>query len=214
MDKIVIITSYIEAPEFLCKYTKYNNYIICADGGYDIALKHNIVPDLLIGDFDSLQGTLPEDIEKKVFPPEKDYTDLELAVRYCRTLDASHVEIAGGLGGRLDHTVANIQILSQYSDFFDSLVIRDGKNKCFILNGSETSHINIPAEDDSYLSIFSLSEECEGVTFTGVKYPLENHTLTRTFPLGVSNEFKEKSAFLSIKKGTLLVVISKNCQES
>ena len=125
-------------------------------------------------------------------------------------LKASHVEIWGGIGGRLDHTVANLQLLSCYAEQFRSLSMHDGQNRCFVLNAKGTQKsITIPQEKDCYLSLFSLSETVQGLTAKGVKYPLQNHTLTRTFPLGVSNEFKQKEAFLSLEKGSLLIVLAK-----
>ena len=85
----------------------------------------------------------------------------------------------------------------------------DGMNKCFILDSKKLSNFVIPREKNSYLSVFSLSEESVGVSISGAKYPLQNHTLTRNFPLGVSNEFKQKNTVISIKDGILLIVISK-----
>ena len=120
------------------------------------------------------------------------------------------MEIWGGIGGRLDHTVANLQLLSCYAEQFSSLSMHDGQNRCFVLNAKGTQKsITIPQEKDCYLSLFSLSENVQGLTAKGVKYPLQNHTLTRTFPLGVSNEFKQKEAFLSLEKGSLLIVLAK-----
>ena len=207
MNKIIIITSYIEFSDFLTDADFSDDYVICTDGGFDIAAEYGITPNLLLGDFDSIKSSIPTDANIEKYPPEKDFTDLEIAVKKAAELKASDVEIIGGIGGRLDHTVANLQILSHYSSLFDRLVIYDGKNKCFIAKIGTTS---IPYEHNSYISIFSLSEQCEGITFENVKYPLENHRLTRNFPLGVSNEFKNrKSASLSVKSGTLLTVIAK-----
>lgn len=209
LKKTIILTSYIDFEISFCDEITEDGYVIAIDGGYDIAQKNHIGVDLLMGDFDSVSTKLPDDIETIHFNPEKDFTDLELALKKSVELGMESVLILGGIGGRLDHTVANIQLLSCYSSSFDSLVMKDGRNKCFILSDRRSRSITIPVEDDSYLSLFSLSEECCGVTIENVKYPLRDHTLTRNFPLGVSNEFKEKDAVLSISDGTLLVVVSK-----
>lgn len=214
-ENIVIITSYIDVPfdmkQALSQIT--DPFVICTDGGFDLAKQFGITPHLLLGDLDSIQSEIPANLPLKTFPPEKDYTDLELAIQTAVEQEASHVEIWGGIGGRLDHTVANLQLLSRYSDSFQSLHIRDGQNTCFVLNADPAKNapktLTISRESDCYLSLFSLSETVEGLTARGVKYPLENHTLTRTFPLGVSNEFKQKEAFLSLEKGSLLVVLAK-----
>ena len=209
MSKTVIITSYIEFSLNLGEYIDSDDFIICADGGYDEAARCGIVPDLIMGDFDSLSCDLPDNIATVRFSPEKDYTDLDLALKYCKEHSKKNVCIIGGNGGRLDHTVANLQLLSCYSNYFDSLILQDGRNKCFVISSISAHETTIPSEPDSYLSIFSLSGTCMIRSFTGVKYTLADYTLTRNFPLGVSNEFTSENAVLSIENGTLLVVISK-----
>ncbi len=209
MNNLVIITSFLESNLDLNAIIDHSDYTICIDGGYDIAYKYDITPDLLMGDFDSIDSPLPENVPTEHFPPEKDYTDLELALKKAVELKATNVTIIGGIGGRLDHTFANIQLLSSYTDNFSCLEMHDGNNKCFVLNSTQAQGIKIFSEEDSYISLFSLSAKCTGVSFQGVKYPLDDATLTREFPLGVSNEFKNKEAALSIKDGTLLVIISK-----
>ena len=209
MNNLVIITSFLESKFNIKSMILPSDYVICTDGGYDIAQTYDLTPNLLMGDFDSIESPLPSDINIERFPPEKDYTDLELALKKAMELNADNVTIIGGIGGRLDHTFANIQLLSSYTNNFTSLTLVDGKNKCFVLNDNQSQGITIPQEDGSYISLFSLSAKCTGVTFQGVKYPLDNAELTREFPLGVSNEFVKKEAALSVKDGTLLVIISK-----
>ncbi len=208
--KVIIITSYIDYPLDYKISKNDSSFIICTDGGYDIALKNKIKPNLILGDLDSIQSKVPDNISIQKFNPEKDFTDLELAVKTASDMGFTDLEIWGGIGGRLDHTIANIQIISGYSSKFSSLIMKDGRNKCFILYGNENKKNYISKEAESYISLFSLSEKCTGVTIQNVKYPLTNHTLTNTFPLGVSNEFTEKEAVLSVKDGILLVIISKS----
>lgn len=209
MSKAVIITSFIEGILNIKALIDSENYVICTDGGYDIAVSQGIQPHLLLGDFDSIRSPLPENIEIKRFKPEKDYTDLDLAMRLACERGYDELLILGGIGGRLDHTIANLQLLSHYDSCFKSLVMMDGRNKCFIIDSKKFSKIVIQKERNCYLSLFSLSEKATGICIDGAKYPLKNHTLTRTFPLGVSNEFTEKNTVVSITDGTLLAVISK-----
>ncbi|MDO4545848.1 MAG: thiamine diphosphokinase [Bacillota bacterium] len=211
MKKLLIITSYVEYPVDISSRISPDHHILCTDGGYDIAVKLGLRPDILVGDFDSIMSPVPGDIEIKRFNPEKDYTDLQLALETAVESGFDAVEIYGGMGGRLDHTVANLQIMSQYSDSFAHLTMFDGRNQCFILNGAPVSFSKIPRREGCYLSLFSLSESCI-VTVSGVKYTLTDHLLTRSFPLGVSNEFCQKEAALQVKDGTLLVVISKDAR--
>ncbi|MGI6767437.1 MAG: thiamine diphosphokinase [Lentihominibacter sp.] len=206
--KVLIITSYIDSPLHLNDIAESCDYIICTDGGINIAEKYGITPDLLLGDFDSFKGELPTDTEVLHFSPEKDYTDLELAVMEALSRGACEIEIAGGIGGRLDHTIANIQILMNYSRHCP-VTIRDGRNHCLVLHGP-CDIFEIEAVENSYLSLFSLSECCTGVYASGVRYPLSDHTITSTYPLGVSNEFRDDKATLSLGGGSMLIVISKN----
>ncbi len=205
---MIIITSYIENSFDMKASVSSGDFIICTDGGYDIARKEGICPNLLIGDFDSIKSDTPADIRTERFAPEKDFTDLELALKIAVETDSKTAEIWGGMGGRLDHTIANIQLLAKYTAFFSSLIMKDGCNSCFAVYGGDDLHIEIPASDGCYISLLSLTEKCCGVCIDGVKYPLSDHTLVNTFPLGVSNEFAKEKAVLSLKSGTLLIVIS------
>lgn len=208
MNKTIIITSYMENSVYFDFNLSPDDYVICTDGGYDIALQHGIKPDLLLGDFDSINAPLPGDVKTLKFNPEKDFTDLDLALKYASELPNNIVEIWGGIGGRFDHTIANVQLISSYCNNFKKLTVMDGKNKYFCINSAAETEVNIQAEQDTYLSLFSLSETVV-VSASGVKYPLNKHTLKRIFPLGVSNEFTSETATLRIEKGTLLIVLSK-----
>ena len=84
-------------------------------------------------------GALPGDIEIKRFKPEKDFTDLELAIKTAVESEFTELEIIGGMGGRLDHTVANLQLLFHYDMYFEKLVMLDGMNECFILDSKKTA---------------------------------------------------------------------------
>ena len=208
-SRAVIITSYVEKLPDTDALIDERDYIICADGGYDIALGCGIRPDMLLGDFDSTELSPPEDMDIKEFSPEKDYTDLDLAIKTAAEAGFDELLILGGIGGRLDHTVANLQLLYRYDSLFDSLTMMDGLNRCFIVDSKKDGSVTLPYEKDSYLSVFSLSETSRGVTIKGAKYNIDDHTLTRNFPLGVSNEFADANAVISVKDGTLLIVISK-----
>ena len=220
--KVLIITGGNIDDDFAFSFLSDKNYdeVIAVDGGLAFvdraqAVLQNFKLTHLVGDFDTIASDIlekyihQEDICVHQYVPEKDYTDLELALKKAMDLNAKNAIIIGGIGGRLDHTIANIQLLANYTEYFNELIMMDGRNKCFVLNSTQKTGIDISADSDSYISLFSLSEQCSGVSISGVKYPLNDHTLTNTFPLGVSNEFKEKNAALCIKGGTLLVVISK-----
>lgn len=206
--RTVIITSYLETHFNMGKALRDDDIVICTDGGYDIARQYGIRPALVIGDFDSITAKIPEDIPVVEFPPEKDFTDLQLAIDIAIENGCNDVEIWGGIGGRLDQTIANMQLLTKYSKEIDWLVIRDGSNEAFVIDGTNGRKGKLPKRDGWYVSFFSLTEECK-VTVSGVKYPLDHHTLLNTFPLGVSNEFVDDVISIDVESGSLLVVVSR-----
>ena len=179
MSRAVIITSYLEYPVDIPALLAPDDYIVCLDGGYDIARAQGISPHLWLGDFDSLQGPLPDEgeasggeeapsMEIRRYPPEKDYTDLELAFRVLDPEKTPDLLVIGGLGGRLDQTLVNVQMLQRYTAApggnsstaaeaagipedgadapargYRSIQIFDGRNRCFAVHGDE----NAPGPD-------------------------------------------------------------------
>lgn len=205
--RFVIITSYLEGSLLNIYSREKNDFIICADGGFAIAKNAHIAPDLIIGDFDSLKISLPESIETITLPVMKDDTDTGVCVDYALTAGADEILILGGLGGRLDHTLANLQTLAKVSKNNIPITIKSEKNSVSILSNGKTSIRNEPQYK---ISLLSYSEKCTGVTISGVLYPLENATLTNQYPIGVSNEFTNDYAHISVENGTLLIVLSKD----
>ncbi len=175
--------------------------VIAVDGGYRELERLCVKPDFIVGDFDSL-GAVPHGENVTVLPCEKDVTDMFTAVNIGIEKGCGLFYIYGGTGGRLDHTIANIQLLKYFAEKGVSLVFYgDGFAVAAVRNGSMT----LSGKNGGYVSVFSLSDSSQGVTLRGLKYGLENHTLTSAFPLGVSNEFTEKTAEISVENGTLAV---------
>jgi thiamine pyrophosphokinase len=183
------------------------DYIICADGGYHFAKAEGIRPHIVIGDFDSMKEEISDSCEVLRLQPEKDDTDTLVCLNYGIEKGFHDFVILGGLGGRLDHTVANLQTLSYAVDRKLNVWIIDGKNRATMI---DPGSISIPKETGTKISLFAFSDTCEGVTITGVKYPLDDHRLTRSFPLGISNEFITERAFIGLKTGRLLIILSKD----
>lgn len=207
MKKCVIITSYIEGNLRRLLEGEQPDLILCADGGYDHAKDAGITPDLLIGDFDSLRGSIAPDIETITFPVEKDDTDTGLCLRTAIQRGCDDILIVGGVGGRFDHALANIQLMAAAAEHVSRVAMKDDKNYITILKDGD---LCVPKKNNAHLSILSLSDTSLGVCLEGVKYPLSDYTMTRTFPLGVSNEFEENFARISVKKGTLFVALSED----
>lgn len=206
-------TCYIFGAGPIADYTllrpelKPEDIVICADGGYRHAVAWGIEPQWLVGDFDSnrLPVSHPHVIQVK---PEKDDTDMELAVGKGIQLGCREFVLYGALGGRLDHTMANIQMLAGLLAKGMKGVIRDEQNELFLMGAGS---VTLQANSFPYLSLFSFSEQCQGVTLEGMKYPLTDYTLTNlSAGLGVSNEILGESARISFRAGTLLVIRSRD----
>lgn len=174
--------------------------VIAVDGGYEYVKESRV--DLVVGDFDSL-GYVPEHSHVLKLVPEKDDTDMLVAIKEGLKAGYREFHIYGGCGGRIEHTIANIQSLAYLAEHDAIGILHDRDTVITMLtNGTLT----LPAELTGYLSVFSYGEKAEGVCLRGVKYPLEQATLTDAFPLGVSNEFIGQQAELSVEKGRLLIV--------
>lgn len=177
------------------------DYVIAADKGLDNLKKIGIKPDVIIGDFDSL-GFVPSGENIKRLPVEKDDTDVGFAVNYAFELGYKEFVIYGAIGGLLDHTVANLQ-LSAYISSKGGKSVFVGENVFVTSITNDTLKIS---NGKGRLSVFALSDKAEGVFLSGLKYPLENAVIENIFPIGVSNEFTDKSAKIAVKNGTLLIV--------
>ena len=182
-------------------------FAICADGGYRHAESVGLKPDVFIGDFDSFDGLLPENIEVHRSVPEKDDTDTMLAVKYAIENNFNYIIIYGGLGGRFDHTFANIQTLIYAFEKNCTAVIRSEKNIISVVGEGLHSYKKL---ENYYFSIFALTDRLEIDYLRGVKYPLENYVIRQDFPIGTSNEIVHfYKAELKINSGLALVVYSK-----
>ncbi len=177
--------------------------LICADCGYRHAEKLGLHPDVLMGDFDSYTAALPEHCEILRHPAEKDETDTMLAVWYGRDRGCTEFHIYGAFGGaRLDHSIANLQMLHHMAEQGLHGTLYDGGTAVTV----QTAGTGCYPRTKGYLSLFSLTDECTGLTVTGVKYPLEQGRLTNAFPLGVSNEILAENAEITLESGVLLIV--------
>ncbi|MBQ4099945.1 MAG: thiamine diphosphokinase [Oscillospiraceae bacterium] len=182
-----------------------DDYIICADGGIRYAEKFGIKPSLVVGDFDSTDLS-KVDFQTIRYPKEKDVTDTMIAISCGIEQNCTEFVFLCSLGGRLDHTIANIQNLAELSQKGINAYIFDEKNIAFVLCGE--CEQKIKRKDGFKLSIFALTNECKGVTLNGVKYPLSDYTLSSLIPLGISNEFENDFATIKLKEGRLLVILS------
>ena len=188
---------------------KENDFIIAADGGYDILKKHNIKPDILLGDFDSITD-IPEHINLIRHPVKKDDTDTFLAYKTAFSKGYKNFVILGGVGGRFDHTAANIQtLLNMAKNGGRGFLL--GKNS--VMTTIFNSSIEFSPKSNGSLGIFAQGGNAYNVTISGLKYKADNITLESDTPMGVSNEFIGERATISVENGSLFIVWDENLSD-
>ena len=194
----------IGAGDFYGQITRCDDdFIIAADGGYDSLIRHGYTPDLLIGDFDSLKSDIPEGVRTIRHPKEKDETDMFLAYGEGVKLGYTEFVMLGATGGRLDHTYANISLLQYGKERGHNITVIDENGIILCLKNES---ITLSGNSGDTFSVFAIGGEARGVSIKGAKYEAENVTLSPAFPLGVSNEFTDTDAHISIIDGVLLVI--------
>ncbi|MEG0767156.1 MAG: thiamine diphosphokinase [Clostridia bacterium] len=203
MRRCVIITAYIQTSIRDTLALDPTDLLLCADGGYVAAHTEGLQPDAILGDFDSMPALpLPSCIDVQHFPREKDETDTFLCIQYGVAHGCDAFVCVGGMGGRLDHTYANLQLLQWGLLHGYSIILADGVERVHLLGRGSLSIERAP---DTVLSLFAYSPTCR-ISVTGVQYPLHEYPLTHQFPLGVSNRIVAEKAELCCTEGQLLVM--------
>lgn len=177
--------------------------VIAADAGLRCLERQGILADYIIGDFDSL-SYVPQAPNVTVLSPEKDVTDMSAAVSIGIEKGYDLFHMYSGTGGRIDHTIANLQLLADLASQGRQGFLFDSSSIITAIRNTTLSFKEIPS---GYVSVFSHSEQSVGVTLRGLKYELENAVLQNTFPLGVSNEFTGTQSSITVENGTLLIVL-------
>ena len=211
MKAVIIANGNIKNQNYFSKIIKQADLIICADGGANHLKKMGILPHVIIGDFDSLSPQNKIFFEKnnlKIIKhsSDKDATDTELAADFAIEQNYNDITFIGVTGTRLDHTIANIFLLKKMAAFKKKCRIIDDNNEIFLV----TDKITLTREKNSFVSIIPLTEKVEGITTSGLKYPLTNAEIKSGTSLGISNQFSEERALISLKKGILIVTKSKD----
>jgi thiamine pyrophosphokinase len=179
-----------------------NDLVIAADAGYLTLTRLGVKADRVVGDFDSL-GAVPVHPDVEVHPAEKDETDMMLAVRSALDAGYNEIRIYGGLGGRLDHSIANLQTLVH--------IARRGARGWLIGQGLAITavvdgEIRFSAEATGIVSVFAADGTAYGVNLEGLKYPLTDYTMTSDTPIGISNEFTGVPSRVAVRQGALIVM--------
>lgn len=184
--------------------------LIAADRGL-LFLKHcGILPDYIVGDFDSADASVLEAyraeprVTIKKLNPEKDWTDTEVAAQLAMEQGCERIEILGGTGGRIDHLLGNLQLLALIREQGADGYLLDAKNRIYLRNGSFT--VRREEQWGKYVSLFAYGGDVTGLKLEGFKYQVEDFTLGTVGTRGVSNEITAPQARVSFLAGKLLVV--------
>lgn len=198
----------IFAKEWIAQYQP--DFTIVADSGMEFMRRVGIVPDMIIGDFDSVApetlGYFKEQtgIVFKELNPIKDDTDTEFAIRQAIGLGAKELTVLGATGTRLDHVLGNVALLGIGLEEQVQIQLVDAHNRIRMINGPMC--LTKAEQFGNFVSLLPYSGEVKHVTLKGFKYPLENYTMGSFSSLGISNEIVEEKAEILFEEGILLVI--------
>ena len=185
------------------------SFIICADGGYNLAVGI-CVPNVIVGDFDSIDREFPENLKKVVCPKEKDYTDGEKAIEYAIEYGYKYISIYGATGGRADHIYANLALLEFARTLGAEAIIKTEYETIYYKNKND-GKISFKAEKGTTVSVLPYTETVTVTDGYGLYYPYENLTINRCRSgKGISNVTIEDNFGFTISDGVALIMINRN----
>ncbi|SHJ58477.1 thiamine diphosphokinase [Tepidibacter formicigenes] len=211
MKVAIIANGEIKDYNFHKDIIKKFDYVICADGASNHAYKMKITPNIILGDLDSINKEVKsyfmnKNIKFNTFPSKKDKTDTEICIDYAINLGAREIVLLGVIGSRMDHSLANINILYYLLRQGIKASIINENNEIYITD----SEIEITGKQGDIVSIIPLYNDVVGVTLKGLEYPLNNFNLSFGSSRGVSNVMMSDRCKISLKKGCLLVIKAKD----
>ncbi|MBQ9950558.1 MAG: thiamine diphosphokinase [Clostridia bacterium] len=198
--RCVVFTAYCEGDPRAAYVPEEGDFVLCADGGWKLAQKAGVRPDLVIGDFDSAEAPDCGEIERH--PVMKADTDTMLCLKHGLKLGYERFLFVGGMGGRLDHTLANLQTLAYAAERGAGAEMSDEFCRAVVVRNGTARIRRRPGK----LSVFALSDRCTGIDLTGTVWELHDAEMTDAFPLGVSNEYAADEAVITVRDGALLIV--------
>lgn len=210
MKAVIFANADIEDYSFCGEYIK-DAVIISCDGGMRHTMRLGITPDYIVGDFDSVQPEVLNyyknmNIELKQVPCRKDETDMELGINHAVELGANDITLIGGIGSRLDHTLANIFQLIKLERLGIKGRLVNEKNIITLC----TSREDIYGKKGDIVSFIPITDIVTGVSNKGLEYPLNNAVMHMDSPMGVSNVMKGNHAEYSFESGMALIIKAKD----
>ena len=184
-----------------------DDFIICADGGTRHAFALGLMPNLVIGDMDSIskahwQRVQEAGVSVELFPPDKNETDLELAINRATEFEPGEIIIVAALGGRLDQTIGNLALLTNVQLAAFDVRLDDGVEEIFFCR----KQVQVHGGSGDIVSLIPWGNPVHGVQTQGLKWVLESETLYPEKTRGISNEMLSETASIKISSGTLLVI--------
>lgn len=211
MKALVISSGTINNYSILKSIVKESDFIVCADGGMDHLMKINRLPDLLLGDLDSISNDALDyvnenNIKIQKYSSIKDSTDTELAIEYLIEKGIRDITLIGVTGTRQDHTIANILLLSRLHDKDIKGKIVDDNNIIYLID----DYLELEYQKETYISILPITEDGIEVSLTGFYYNLNDQIIEFGSTIGISNKIVDGHGVIKIHKGKAIVFISKD----
>lgn len=191
--------------DFIKSQVTDEDYVICADSGLNYALAANISINLIVGDFDSYDSVLPNDIEIISLDSHKDDTDSFHCVIEGINRGFKDFLLLGAVGGRTDHSIANISILQYLSNNYCNGQIKSKYETIYFLNSGTYHFRNLM---NKTFSLFPFGCKYVDVSYDGVEYPLENYSISSSVSIGISNIFNSQNSHITIHKNTAILIIN------
>lgn len=203
---MIIGAAPVDGRKIFKEFDPRHYYVICADAGYETALKAGIQPDLVVGDFDSAKEPPPKTVKSMTLPAEKDVTDTLFAVMKGFSMGLRSFLLLGCLGGeRFDHTLANLEVLQYIREHGGHGIMADERTKIFLLHDER---LKMTGMNGATVSVFPYNGSTCTVSYSGLKYPLNRDQLScGGLPMGVSNQVAEDPAEVRVHNGSALVVV-------
>lgn len=199
------------SEKLLRNYLEKVDFIIAADKGCECLYNYNIIPDLLLGDFDSANKEILYNVKLQIkeileFPPEKDYTDTEIAILEAIKRGAEKIYLFGATGSRMDHALGNIGLLLTAKKKGIILEIIDDNNRLYLGQNSMT----LRGRCGENISFHALSDKVVNLEIKGGKYELESYDMNLLEPRAICNEFVDAPIEISYVAGELLILHSRD----
>lgn len=208
MKTVVMSNGRFGPAGFYLATIRRDDYLICADGGANHALSLELIPDVVVGDMDSIDASVRAELtsggrtEFAVFSSDKDKSDTQLAVEIALEKKPSQIVITGALGGRFDHAMANVALLAGVPSSIPCAIMEPDVEIRLVRDRA-----TIEGAGGRIVSLLPFGGDVSGVTLSGFKYPLRQQLIRRDTSLGLSNVMLGKTATIEVAEGMLLVIV-------